>query len=305
MLKYTLHKLLVAALVAVTVSFVAFMLLRLSGDLATAIGGEAARGEDIARLRAQLGLDRPLLTQYLDWASRAAVGDFGRSFYYPESVWTLLEERLPVTLKLACWGLVISLVIGIPLGVLAALRPNTLIDRVAMTLAVLGQALPTFWLGLLLIIFFGLMLRWLPMSGSDTWLHFILPSFVLGYYSTPAIMRLTRSGMLEVLATDYIRTAYAKGLRHGTVLFKHALRNAVIPVVALASVQFGLMLSGSVVIETVFAMQGIGQLAWESISRKDFPVVQAVLLLVSMFYVWLTFASDLINAWLDPRIRIA
>jgi len=303
MLKYTLHKLLVAVLVAVTVSFVAFMLLRLSGDLATAIGGESARGEDIARIRAQLGLDRPVLTQYWDWASRAATGDFGRSYYYPEPVWTLLEERLPVTLRLACWGLVISLVIGVPLGVLAALRPNTLIDRVAMTLAVLGQALPTFWLGLLLIILFGLVLRWLPISGADTWMHYILPSFVLGYYSTPAVMRLTRSGMLEVLATDYIRTAYSKGLPHRTVLFKHALRNAVIPVVALASVQFGLMLSGSVVIETVFAMQGIGQLAWESISRQDFPVVQAVLLLVSMFYVWLTFASDLINAWLDPRIR--
>lgn len=303
MLKYTLHKLLVAVLVAVTVSFVAFMLLRLSGDLATAIGGESARGEDIARIRAQLGLDRPVLTQYWEWASRAATGDFGRSYYYPEPVWTLLEERLPVTLRLACWGLIVSLLIGVPLGVLAALRPNTLIDRVAMTLAVLGQALPTFWLGLLLIILFGLVLRWLPISGADTWMHYILPSFVLGYYSTPAVMRLTRSGMLEVLATDYIRTAYSKGLPHRTVLFKHALRNAVIPVVALASVQFGLMLSGSVVIETVFAMQGIGQLAWESISRQDFPVVQAVLLLVSMFYVWLTFASDLINAWLDPRIR--
>ncbi len=303
MLKYSLHKLAVAALVAVTVSFVAFMLLRVSGDLATAIGGESARGEDIARIRAQLGLDRPVLTQYWDWATRALVGDFGRSFYYPESVWTLLKERLPVTLTLACWGLVVSLVIGVPLGVLAALRPNTLIDRIAMTLAVLGQALPTFWLGLLLIVLFGLVLRWLPISGTDTWMHFILPSFVLGYYSTPAVMRLTRSGMLEVLATDYIRTAYSKGLPHRVVLFKHALRNAVIPVVALASVQFGLMLSGSVVIETVFAMQGIGQLAWESISRQDFPVVQAVLLLVSMFYVWLTFASDLINAWLDPRIR--
>lgn len=303
MLRYTLNKLLIAALVAVTVSFVAFMLLRLSGDLATSLGGETARGEDVARLRSQLGLDRPLLTQYWDWASHAAVGDFGKSFYFPESVWDLMRQRLPVTFTLACWGLAVSLAIGIPLGVLAALRPNSLVDRVAMSLAVFGQALPTFWLGLLLIIFFGLTLRWLPMSGSDTWQHFILPSFVLGYYSTPAVMRLTRSGMLEVLATDYIRTAYSKGLHHRTVLFKHALRNAVIPVVALASVQFGQMLSGSVVIETVFAMEGIGQLAWQSISRQDFPVVQAVLLLVSMFYVWLTFASDLINAWLDPRIR--
>ena len=303
MLKYTTHKLLVATLVALTVSFVAFMLLRLSGDLATAMADEAARGEDIQRIRTQLGLDRPMLTQYWDWASNAVTGNFGKSFYYPESVWTLLKERLPVTLTLACWGLLVSLVIGIPLGVLAALRPNTLVDRAAMTVAVLGQALPTFWLGLLLIVLFGLILRWLPISGGDTWLHFVLPSFVLGYASTPAVMRLTRSGMLEVLSSDYIRTAYAKGLQHRTVLFKHALRNAVIPVVALASVQFGHMLSGSVVIETVFAMQGIGQLAWQSISRQDFPVVQAVLLLVSMFYVWLTFASDLINAWLDPRIR--
>ena len=303
MLKYTLQKLLIATLVAVTVSFVAFMLLRLSGDLATAMADEAARGEDIARMRTHLGLDRPLLSQYWEWASSAATGDFGKSFYYPETVWSLLEQRLPVTLTLACWGLAVSLIIGIPLGVLAALRPNTLIDRVAMSLAVLGQALPTFWLGLLLIIFFGLTLGLLPISGADTWQHFVLPSFVLGYYSTPAVMRLTRSGMLEVLASDYIRTAYAKGLPHRTVLFKHALRNAVIPVVALASVQFGHMLSGSVVIETVFAMQGIGQLAWQSISRQDFPVVQAVLLLVSMFYVWLTFASDLVNAWLDPRIR--
>ena len=303
MLKYTAHKLFIALLVAVTVSFAAFMLLRLSGDLATAMADETARGEDIQRIRTQLGLDRPMLTQYWDWASSAATGDFGKSFYYPESVWTLLEQRLPVTLTLACWGLLVSLVIGIPLGVLAALRPNTFIDRLAMTVAVLGQALPTFWLALLLIILFGLVLRWLPISGADTWQHFVLPSFVLGYFATPAIMRLTRSGMLEVLGSDYIRTAYAKGLQHRTVLFKHALRNAVIPVVALASVQFGHMLSGSVVIEKVFAMQGIGQLAWQSISRQDFPVVQAVLLLVSMFYVWLTFASDLINAWLDPRIR--
>jgi len=303
MLKYTLHKLLIATLVAVTVSFVAFMLLRVSGDLATAIGGEAARGEDIARMRAQLGLDRPLLAQYWDWASRAAAGDFGKSFYYPEAVWTLLEQRLPVTLTLACWGLIISLVIGIPLGVLAALRPNTFIDRVAMTLAVLGQALPTFWLGLLLIVFFGLMLRWLPMSGADTWLHYILPSFVLGYYSTPAVMRLTRSGMLEVLATDYIRTAYSKGLHHHTVLFKHALRNAVIPVVALASVQFGHMLSGSVVIETIFSIPGLGSLLGSAILRRDYPVIQGGLLLVATMLLLLNLLVDVLYAFFDPRVR--
>jgi peptide/nickel transport system permease protein len=305
MLRFTARKLVVAVAVAVTVSFVAFLLLRLTGDLATSIGGESANADDVARIRRNLGLDRPVLLQYWDWFIGALGGDFGKSFYYPSTVWGLLAERLPTTLKLSCAGLVISLVIGIPLGVVAALRPNTWLDRIAMSIAVLGQAMPTFWFGLLMIILFGLILRWLPISGDGSWLHFVLPSFVLGYYAAPAIMRLTRSGMLEVLSADYIRTAYAKGLPDRTVLFKHALRNAVIPVVALASVQFGHMLSGSVVIETVFAMQGIGQLAWQSISRQDFPVVQAVLLVVSMFYVWLNFAADLINAWLDPRIRVS
>ena len=146
--------------------------------------------------------------------------------------------------------------------------------------------------------------NWLPISGADTWMHYILPSFVLGYYSTPAVMRLTRSGMLEVLATDYIRTAYSKGLPHRTVLFKHALRNAVIPVVALAAVQLGFMLGGSVVIETVFALNGLGYLAWEAILHNDFPVVQAIVLLIAFIYIVLTFLADLANGWLDPRIRI-
>jgi len=304
MLRFTFRRLVVACFVAMTVSFVAFMLLRLTGDLATAIGGESAKGEDIERIRRNLGLDRPVILQYWEWFAAALGGDFGRSFYYPSTVWALVVDRLPTTLKLSGAGLLISLLIGIPLGVVASLRPNSWTDRLAMSVAVLGQAMPTFWFGLLMIILFGLILGWLPISGDDTWAHFVLPSFVLGYFATPAIMRLTRSGMLEVLSADYIRTAYSKGLPHRVVLFKHALRNAVIPVVALASVQFGQMLSGSVVIETVFAMQGIGQLAWQSISRQDFPVVQAVLLIVSMFYVWLNFAADLINAWLDPRIRV-
>lgn len=304
MLRFTFRRLVVAFFVAMTVSFVAFMLLRLTGDLATAIGGESAKGEDIERIRRNLGLDRPVILQYWEWFASALGGDFGRSFYYPSTVWALVVDRLPTTLKLSGAGLLVSLLIGIPLGVVASLRPNSWTDRLAMSVAVLGQAMPTFWFGLLMIILFGLVLGWLPISGDDTWLHFVLPSFVLGYFATPAIMRLTRSGMLEVLSADYIRTAYSKGLPHRVVLFKHALRNAVIPVVALASVQFGQMLSGSVVIETVFAMQGIGQLAWQSISRQDFPVVQAVLLIVSMFYVWLNFAADLINAWLDPRIRV-
>jgi peptide/nickel transport system permease protein len=201
-------------------------------------------------------------------------------------------------------ALAFAVLLGVPMGVLAAVRPNTWVDRVALTISVIGQAMPSFFFGLILIIVFGVMLRWLPISGSSSWRHFILPSIALGYYATPAIMRLTRSGMLEVLASDYIRTAKAKGLRSGSVLFKHALRNAIIPVVSLLAVQFGFMLGGSLVIETIFAINGVGFLGYESIARADLPMVQAIVLLVSMFYVVLTFLADLFNAFLDPRIRV-
>jgi peptide/nickel transport system permease protein len=305
MLNYTLKRLAVAALVAVAVSMLAFMLLRLTGDLATSLAGPDATPEDIEAIRESYGLNDPILVQYWNWLSGALAGDFGRSYYFPKTVWDLISESMPITLRVAFLGLAVALAIGIPLGVVAALRPGSWIDRIAMTLAVIGQAMPNFWFGLTMIVLFGLMFPIFPISGSGTWMHYVMPAFVLGYSSTPAIMRLTRSGMLEALGSDYIRTAYAKGLTPAPVLFKHALRNAVIPVVALASVQFGHMLTGSVVVETVFAMNGLGYLAWMSISRQDFPVVQAVLLLGSMFYVWLTFIGDLINAWLDPRLRIA
>jgi peptide/nickel transport system permease protein len=304
LLNFTLRRLAMAVLVAITVSLIAFFLVRISGDLAIALAGEEASPEDIAEIRKLYGLDRPIIVQYLAWLGRAIQGDFGESLFFPETVWELVASRLPVTLTLASLGLVISLLIGIPFGVIAALRPNSWIDRLAMTIAVAGQAIPTFWMGLMLMVVFGLMLGWTPISGDDTWMHYILPAVTLGYYSTPPIMRLTRSGMLEVLAADYIRTAYAKGLHPLPVLFKHALRNAVIPVVALASVQFGHMLSGAIVIESVFAMQGIGYLAWESILRNDIAVIQTILLIVCIFYVGLTFISDFLNAWLDPRIRV-
>ncbi|EHP41153.1 dipeptide ABC transporter permease [Cupriavidus basilensis OR16] len=172
-----------------------------------------------------------------------------------------------------------------------------------MLLAVIGQAMPSFWFGLTLILLFAVKLQWLPVSGNTDWRNFVLPAIALGYYATPAMMRLTRAGMLDVLGADYIRTARAKGLGPGTVIFKHALRNAVIPVVALAAVELGFMLGGSVVIESVYAMQGLGQLAWEAIARNDYPVVQAVVLLISIFYIGLTFLADVINAALDPRIH--
>jgi peptide/nickel transport system permease protein len=304
MLNFMSRRLFVAALVAITVSVIAFSLLRLSGDLATMIAGEDATAEDIELVREQFGLDRPYYQQYLDWLGSGIQGDLGESMFYPETVVDLIRDRLPNTLTLAGFGLIFALGLSIPMGVIAALRPDSWVDRVALTIAVLGQALPGFWFALMLMFVFGLFLGWLPISGNETLAHFILPAISLGYYSTPAVMRLTRTGMLEVLNSDYIRTAHAKGLPTWIVLFKHALRNAIIPVVALSSVQFGNMLGGSIVTETVFQIQGIGHLAWESISRNDFPVVQAVLLLVACFYISLVLIGDLLNAWLDPRLRV-
>ena len=304
MLYYTLKRLSLAIAVAITVSFVTFMLLRLSGDPAMALAGENATPEEIEVIRHQYGLDRPIIIQYVNWARRALGGDFGVSPYFNQPVEKIIGGRLGITMTLGGCALAFAICLAIPMGVLAAIRPNTWIDRVALTISVLGQAMPSFFFGLILIIIFGVMLRWLPISGSSTWRHFILPSIALGYYATPAIMRLTRSGMLEVLASDYIRTARAKGLKAGVVLFKHALRNAIIPVVSLLAVQFGFMLGGSLVIETIFAINGVGFLGYESISRSDLPMVQAIVLLVSMFYVVLTFFSDLLNAFLDPRLRV-
>jgi peptide/nickel transport system permease protein len=305
MFYYTLKRLSLAILVAITVSLLTFMLLRLSGDPAIALAGENATPEEIEVVRHQYGLDRHIIIQYANWARKALRGDFGVSPYFNQPVENIIGGRLGITMTLGGCALVFAICLAVPMGVLAAIRPNTWIDRVALTISVIGQAMPSFFFGLILIIVFGVILRWLPISGSSTWRHFILPAIALGYYATPAIMRLTRSGMLEVLASDYIRTARAKGLKPGVVLFKHALRNAIIPVVSLLAVQFGFMLGGSLVIETIFAINGVGFLGYESISRTDLPMVQAIVLLVSMFYVVLTFFSDLLNAFLDPRIRVA
>jgi peptide/nickel transport system permease protein len=305
MLTYAIKRLVLALAVAFTVSLLAFFLVRLSGDVASAIGGPSATAQDIEQIRKQYGLDRPLIVQYLDWFSGALVGDFGESYYFKQPVSTVIAARLPVTIVLGFSALVFALALAVPMGVVAAIRPNSWVDRIALAVSVIGQAMPSFWFSLLLILFFGVTLRWLPISGNATWAHFVMPSIALGYYGTPAIMRLTRAGMLEVLGSDFIRTARAKGLRMHTVIVGHALRNAIIPVVSLTAVQFGFLLGGSIVIETVFALQGMGYLAWSSISRADVMVVQALVLILSLFYVVLTLAADLLNAYLDPRIRIA
>jgi ABC-type dipeptide/oligopeptide/nickel transport system permease component len=303
MLRFLIRRAILAAMVTLTVLVVAFALTRLSGDLAVSIAGPNATAEDVATIRKNYGLDRPLPAQFVAWAEAAASGDFGRSYLYRAPVSDLIKDRLPITIRLGLTGLTIALLTAIPLGIVSAMREGTLLDRGIGLVALIGQAMPSFWLGLVLIIGFGLKLQWLPISGVDTWDGYIMPGIVLAFSAIPALLRLTRAGMIEALSSDYIRTARAKGLSTASIVLKHALRNAAMPVVSVAAVQLGFMLGGSIVIETVFALHGVGYLAWESISKNDFPVVQAVVLLLAIIYVGLTLLADMMNAVLDPRLR--
>jgi peptide/nickel transport system permease protein len=288
MLGFALKRLGLAVLVAVAVSALAFLLLRASGDVATALAGEGAHAEDIENIRRIYGLDRPLVVQYFDWVGKMAHGDFGQSLYFKTDVLALVRDKLPTTALLALFSLLFALAVSIPLGILAAVHPNSWIDRTCLALAVVGQALPNFFFALILILVFAVMLPLLPVSGSESWANFVLPSIALGYYVAPPFMRLAR----------------AKGLSGTSIVLKHALVNALVPIVALAAVQLGFLLGGSVVIETVFALDGLGYLAYQSISHLDLPVTQAIVTLLSFIYVGLTLGADLVNAWLDPRIRV-
>ncbi len=305
MLLVVLRRVVLALLVGFTVLVISFSLTRLAGDPAMAAAGPQATTEDIEIIRKAYGLDQPLPEQFITWAGAAARGDLGRSYLYREPVADLIRTRLPITLRLGAIGIVFAIAIALPLGILAALWEGTLLDRAVMLVALFGQAIPSFWLALLLIIEFGLRLQWLPIAGLDDWTGYILPSLVLSFSAIPALMRLTRSGMVDALASDYIRTARAGGLSRRSIVLKHALRNAAMPVVAIAAVQLGFMLGGSIVTESIFNLPGVGYLAWESISKNDFPVVQAVVLLLAMIYIGLTLLADLMNAVLDPRLRAA
>jgi ABC-type dipeptide/oligopeptide/nickel transport system permease component len=236
---FLFRRLLLAALVCLTVLVVSFTLTRLSGDLAASIAGPNASAADIAIVTRNYGLDRPLVVQFFDWAGHAATGDLGRSYLYHVPVWGLIRDRLPVTLTLGMTGIAIALLVALPLGILAAVREGSAMDRGIMMVALLGQAMPGFWFGLVMIVLFGLDLQWLPISGVDTWQGYIMPGIVLAFSAIPAVMRLTRSGMIDALAADYIRTARAKGLSRAKIILKHALRNAAMPVVSIAAVQLG------------------------------------------------------------------
>lgn len=292
-----------AVVVMVIVSIICFVLSNVASDPAVGIAGAQATDADLALIRQTYGFDRPLPVRYADYVAGLLQGDFGTSYLAKRPALEMIAERLPVTALLAVMAMALALAIALPLGSAAALWPNTIVDRFAQFLAVTGQAIPNFWAGLLLIVLFGVQLRWLPISGSETFAHFILPAITLGTFAMPPLMRLIRAGMMEVLASDYIRTARAMGIRPFQVTFKYALRNAVLPVISLSAVQLGFMLGGSIVVESIFALNGVGYLAWQSMSRSDMPVIQAIVLLISVIYIVLTLLADLLNGIMDPRLR--
>ena len=304
MLRYILQRGALALAVALVVSFATFMLLNFATDPASAIAGEDATPEVVERIRVAYGLDRPVMVRYFDWLGGGAQGDFGESYYWNKPVGELALERAPVTITLALSALMVTIVIAIPLGAIAALNPNSWADRFALTFAVSAQAMPNFWLGLLLIILFGVMFPILPISGDSTWQHYVLPAFVLGSSSVPAVMRLTRTGLIEVMESDYIRTARSKGYRGLGLLRRHAMRNALLPVVSVLAVQLGQKFGGSVITESVFAINGLGRLALQSILGSDIPTVQMLIFIFAITFVLMNLLADLLNAALDPRIRI-
>jgi peptide/nickel transport system permease protein len=304
MLSYALKRGVLALLVALTVSVATFVLLHSATDPAEALAGPDAPQETIEQIRRQHGFDRPWPVQYAAWLGGIARGDLGQSFLRRQPVADLIVTHAPVTIKLAFAALLVTIVIALPLGVAAALRPNSAIDRLALSFAVSAQALPSFWLGLVLIVLFAVTFPIFPVSGDETWKHFILPAIVLGMTSVPAVMRLTRTGLLDVMGSDYIRTARAKGYMGLRLLTRHAMRNALLPVVGVIAVQLGNKLGGSVITESVFALNGLGRLALEAILGADLPTIQMLVFVFALTFVLLTLAADLLNAWLDPRIRL-
>lgn len=301
---FIVKRLIVTLLVVFVTSVAAFSLVHLSGDPAISMAGEGASPEQVEAIRRLYHFDRPIYDQYFTWLSKVVHGNFGRSITLREDVAPVIAQHAPVTIKLGLFSLAIALAISIPLGIAGALRPRSALDRLAQGVAIAGQAIPSFLSALALIYVFGVVLKWLPISGSGTWKHYVLPSLALGLYATPAILRLTRSGMIEALRSDHVRTVRAYGLPAHTVVLRHALRHAIVPVVSLAAVQFGYMLGGSVVVETIFSLKGLGNLAWQSIQRSDVEVIQAILLLIASTYALLTLAADLMNAALDPRMQL-
>jgi len=302
---YLVRRAIRAVLVVVGVSFISFAVLFMSGDPTDVLVGEDWTREEVRRLRHEMGLDKPWVVQYLLYASRAVRGNFGESLRYRRPAFDLIKERLPATLELALVALLLSIVLALPVGVLSAVKRGSVYDQFGMLFALVGQAMPVFWLGLMLILIFGVDLGWLPVSGRGTLAHLVLPAAALSTYSIARNTRVIRSSMLDVLMNDYITTARAKGLAEWTVIHLHGLRNAMIPVVTIIGLEFGHLLGGAVIVETIFAWPGIGRLMIQAVYAKDFPLVQASVTITALIFVSLNFIVDLLYSVLDPRVRLA
>jgi len=301
---YIRRRLLQSIFVVWGVSVLVFFLLRLApGDPVVMLLAESASPEQIAEARAKWGLDQPIPVQYAVFLGRALRGDLGDSLFFQQPALEVLFERMPATLQLSGVALLFSLAVAIPMGLLSALRRDTIWDYLGTGIAMIGQAIPPYWLGIMLILFFSVGLGWLPTSGRGSWRHLILPAITLGSVLMALITRLVRSGMLDVLSEDYVRTARAKGLAERTVIVRHALRNILIPLVTIIGLQLGALFGGAVITESIFAWPGVGRLALQAISARDYPLVQASVLVISVVYVFLNLAVDLLYVYLDPRIR--
>ena len=274
MLKFISGRFVVVIAVALTLSFITFFLLNVAIDPAQAVAGEEAEALEIEQVRQQYGFDRPILIRYFEWFKAVLTGDLGISYYWNKPVGSLLLERAPETITLALMSVMVTIFIAIPLGICAAINPNSVIDRMCLGVAVSFQAIPNFWLGLVMIIIFSVTFPIFPVSGDKTYFHFILPSIVLGASSVPPVMRLMRTGLLDVMEADYIRTARSNGFFGWKLILNHAMRNALLPVVSVLAVQLGHKFGGSVITESVFSINGLGRLALESILGADIPTVQ-------------------------------
>ena len=306
MFQYILKRLLSTLPVLLGISLLLFFMLRmLPGDPAQVLAGQMASQEDIKNIRQQLGLDKPVFVQYGLFLSRLAKLDLGRSARTQNPVIKEIWARLPNTVLLAVTAITLACLFGIPAGIISAVRPYTWIDYLFTSMALFGISMPVFWLGLMLIVVFSLVLHLLPAGGIGSWKHVILPSFTLAAFVVAFITRITRASMIETLSQDYTTTARSKGLKEQVVIVKHALKNALIPIITVVGLQFGLLLGGAVLTETVFAWPGLGRLIVDSILARDYPVIQGTILIFGLLYILVNLVVDLLYAFIDPRIRYA
>jgi peptide/nickel transport system permease protein len=305
MQRFIVRRLLITVLTILVVSLIVFVMARVSGDPRTLLLDDYASQEDYDDLTVSLGLDKPLFTQYGIFLRRAIVLDFGDSVVDEQPVSDTILERFPATLQLGLAAFIFSMVLGIPLGILSSVKRDSLWDHVGKVMALLGQSMPPFWLGIMLMFFFAVTLGWVPPSGRFEWSSFILPAITLGWFTTAANMRLVRSAMLTTLDSEYIKLARAKGVSETAIIWKHALKNAVIPPLTFMGVTLGTLVTGSIVAEAVFAWPGIGLLAFDALRQSDYAMLQGIVIFFTLVYLGTSLAVDILYAYLDPRIRFA